>query len=154
MKDVYKCASMDTGDECVVMVGVPQRLWLCVGSCLERTHVRDTPIITLCHIPCTHLMHLFCTCFPHTYYAVAVPLYIFGHDPGSIMLYNVNCTGSSSTRLVDCSYQVVQGSSSGGCSINLSQDAQDASARCYGMLPWWFGLSIVMHQYTELYVNT
>jgi len=27
MRDVWKCASMDTGDTSVMMDGIPQRLW-------------------------------------------------------------------------------------------------------------------------------
>ena len=40
MRDVWKCASVDTGDMSVTMGGVPQRLWLCASSCLEKTLVR------------------------------------------------------------------------------------------------------------------
>jgi len=132
MKDVYKCASMDTGDECVVMVGILPMVWLCVDSCLERIFVRLTS-----NDPLQHTTSI-CFAFAFHIHVVAVPLYIFGRDSGNIMLYNVNCTGSS-TRLVDCSYEVVQGSSSGGCTFNLSQDA---GVRCYGrLLPWQFCIS-------------
>ena len=64
-------------------------------------------------------------CFP-----VAVPFSygVFGRDTGKIMLYNIACTGSPS-RLVDCSYSLVQGSYSGGCGLS-----EDAGIRCYGML--------------------
>jgi len=55
MKDEYKCASTDTGDECVVMDGILQRLWLCVGSCLDRTFV-SSHIVTICHIPCSSII--------------------------------------------------------------------------------------------------
>ena len=40
MRDVWKCASVDTGDMSVMMDGVPQWLWLCASSCLEKTLVR------------------------------------------------------------------------------------------------------------------
>jgi len=53
------------------------------------------------------------------YYAV------FGPDTGRIMLYSITCNGSPS-RLVDCSYSLVQGYSSGGCYLN-----EDAGIRCY-----------------------
>ena len=53
---------------------------------------------------------------------------VFGRDTGKIMLYGISCTGSPS-RLVDCSYSLVQGYSSGGCSLS-----EDAGIRCYGML--------------------
>ena len=50
----------------------------------------------------------------------------FGSGGGKIMLYDISCTGSPS-RLVDCSYSLVQGSYSGGCSLS-----EDAGIRCYG----------------------
>ena len=52
----------------------------------------------------------------------------FGRDAGKIMLYSIDCTGSPS-RLVDCSYSLVQGYRSGSCGLN-----EDAGIRCYGML--------------------
>ena len=57
-----------------------------------------------------------------------VPFNVFGNDFGKVMLYNISCTGSPS-RLVDCSYSLVQGYSSGGCHVSY-----DAGIRCYGML--------------------
>ena len=53
---------------------------------------------------------------------------VFGRDAGKIMLYGISCSGSPS-RLVDCSYSLVQGSRSGGCGLN-----EDAGIRCYSML--------------------
>ena len=63
-------------------------------------------------------------------FLVAVPFSygVFGAGTGKIMLYGISCTGSPS-RLVDCSYNLVQGSRSGTCSLN-----EDAGIRCYGML--------------------
>jgi len=52
----------------------------------------------------------------------------FGSDTGKIVLYGISCTGSPS-RLVDCSYSLVQGSRSKGCGLN-----EDAGIRCYGKL--------------------
>ena len=64
-----------------------------------------------------------------TYISVAVPFTnVFGGGTGKIMLYGISCTGSPS-RLVDCSYRLVQGSYSGGCHLSY-----DAGIRCYGML--------------------
>ena len=37
MRDVWKCASVDTGDMSVTMDGAAQGLWLCASSCLEKT---------------------------------------------------------------------------------------------------------------------
>ena len=67
-------------------------------------------------------------CFVCFLAAVAFSYGVFGRDAGKIMLYNIDCTGSPS-RLVDCSYSLVQGYSSGGCGLN-----EDAGIRCYGML--------------------
>ena len=53
---------------------------------------------------------------------------VFGSDTGNIMLYGISCAGSPS-RLVDCSYSLVQGSYSGTCGLS-----EDAGIRCYGML--------------------
>ena len=64
-------------------------------------------------------------CFPA---AVPFSYGVFGSDAGKIMLYNIACTGPPS-RLVDCSYSLVQGYSSGGCYLSY-----DAGIRCYGML--------------------
>ena len=64
-------------------------------------------------------------CFP---VAVTFSYGAFGRDTGKIMLYDISCTGSPS-RLVDCSYSLVQGSRSGTCSLS-----EDAGIRCYGML--------------------
>ena len=64
-------------------------------------------------------------CFPA---AVTFSWGVFGHDTGKIMLYNIACAGSPS-RLVDCSYSLVQGSRSGSCGIH-----ENAGIRCYGML--------------------
>ena len=63
-------------------------------------------------------------------FPVAVPFSYgaFGRDAGKIMLYDIACTGSPS-RLVDCSYSLVQGCRSGSCGIY-----EDAGIRCYGML--------------------
>ena len=60
----------------------------------------------------------------------AVPFHqgMFGHSTGNIMLYGITCIRSPS-RLVDCRYSLVQGSSSGGCYYY-----EDAGVRCYGML--------------------
>ena len=62
--------------------------------------------------------------------SVAVPFSygVFGRGTGKIMLYSISCTGSPS-RLVDCSYSLVQGSYSGGCYLY-----EDAGIRCYGTL--------------------
>ena len=40
MRDVWKCASVDTGDMSVPVDGTAQGLWLCANSCLETTLVR------------------------------------------------------------------------------------------------------------------
>ena len=40
MRDEWKCASVDTGDMSVTMDGIPQGLWLCASSCLEKILVR------------------------------------------------------------------------------------------------------------------
>ena len=53
---------------------------------------------------------------------------VFGSGGGKIMLYGISCTGSPS-RLVDCSYSLVQGSRSGSCGIY-----EDTGIRCYGKL--------------------
>ena len=53
---------------------------------------------------------------------------VFGLDAGKIMLYDISCPESLS-RLVDCNYSLVQGYSSGGCSLS-----EDAGIRCYGRL--------------------
>ena len=53
---------------------------------------------------------------------------VFGSGGGKIMLYGISCAGSPS-RLVDCSYSLVQGSRSGSCGIY-----EDAGIRCYGKL--------------------
>ena len=68
---------------------------------------------------------MYFVCFP-----VAVPFNygVFGRGTGKIMLYGISCIGSPS-RLVDCSYSLVQGSYSGGCYLR-----EDAGIRCYGML--------------------
>ena len=47
IRDVWKCASMDTGDMSVTMDGTAQRLWLCASSCLETTLVRQINIYFL-----------------------------------------------------------------------------------------------------------
>ena len=63
-------------------------------------------------------------------YSVAASFrYAFGRGTGRIMLHSITCNGSPS-RLVDCSYSLVQGYSSGGCSVRHD----DASIRCYGVL--------------------
>ena len=67
--------------------------------------------------------------FVFSHISVAVPYTnVFGSGVGKIMLYGISCIGSPS-RLVDCSYSLVQGSYSGGCSLSY-----DAGIRCYGML--------------------
>ena len=69
-------------------------------------------------------------CIVSTYFAGAAPFFssVFRDGSGNIMLYNITCTGSPS-RLVDCSYSLVQGSRSGTCGLS-----EDAGIRCYGML--------------------
>ena len=59
--------------------------------------------------------------FPFSYGA-------FGRDTGRIVLHSITCNGSPS-RLVDCTYNLVQGYSSGGCTLS-----EDAGIRCYGVL--------------------
>ena len=68
-------------------------------------------------------------------YSVAVPFYwgVFDVGTGKIVLHSITCNGSP-TRLVNCSYSLVQGSSSAGCSLHY-----DAGIRCYGVL------HIIMH---------
>ena len=51
---------------------------------------------------------------------------VFGRGTGRIMMYGISCAGSPS-RLVDCSYSLVQGYGSGGCYLR-----EDAGIRCYG----------------------
>ena len=36
MKDEWKCVLVDTGDMSVMIDGIPQGLWLCASSCLEK----------------------------------------------------------------------------------------------------------------------
>ena len=125
MRDVWKCVSRDTGDTSVMMDGTPQGLWLFASSCLEKILVRG--------ILCLRSnLAVFYLLFPWTFHVLpgAVPFssYVFGSDSGKIMLYNIICTGSPS-RLVDCSYSLVQGSRSGTCG-----PSEDAGIRCYGML--------------------
>ena len=36
MRDEWKCASMDTGVTSVMIDFIPQGLWLCANSCLEK----------------------------------------------------------------------------------------------------------------------
>ena len=69
-------------------------------------------------------------CIISTYFTGAAPFFssVFRDGTGKIMLYGITCTGSPS-RLVDCSYRLVQGSRSGTCRLN-----EDAGIRCYGML--------------------
>ena len=128
MRDVWKCASVDTGDTSVIMGGVPQGLWLCANSCLETISVRRSTVV-LCSIVCTYILVVVVVmclvCF-----SVAAPFSygVFGHATWRIMLYGIICTGSPS-RLVDCSYSLVQGYYSGGCYLY-----EDAGIRCYGKL--------------------
>ena len=123
MRDVWKCASVDTGDMSVIMGGVPQQLWLCASSCLETILVRQLELLLLYILVVVPFMYF--VCFP-----AAVPFYygVFGRGTGKIMLYSISCTGSPS-RLVDCSYSLVQGYYSGGCYLSY-----DAGIRCYGAL--------------------
>ena len=122
MRDVWKCASVDTGDMSV-MCGVPQRLRLCASNCLETTSVRWLEPSLLYNLVVVPFMYF--VCFP-----AAVPFHygVFGGDTGKNVLYSVSCTGSPS-RLVDCRYSLGQGYYSGGCYYY-----QDAGVRCYGML--------------------
>ena len=76
----------------------------------------------------TDVSFIYLLFFTYTPVAAPFPSYVFGRDAGKIMLYGISCTGSPS-RLVDCSYSLVQGSRSGSCGIY-----EDAGIRCYGKL--------------------
>ena len=133
MRDVWKCVSMDTGDTSVMIDGIPQALWLCASSCSEKILVRESILICHCCLCPRSSLAVFLSAvsmfFPCTYFPGAAPFssYVFRDGSGKIMLYNIACTGSPS-RLVDCSYSLVQGSRSGGCGLS-----EDAGIRCYGM---------------------
>ena len=63
--------------------------------------------------------------FPHS--VAVVPSSYFSGGTGRIMLYSITCSGSPS-RLVDCSYSLVQGYNSGSCYLY-----HDAGIKCYGV---------------------
>ena len=132
MRDVWKCVSMDTGDTSVIIGWIPQALWLCASSCLEKTLVRWT-IIFICCSSCFSIcvFLLFPAAVPFSYG-------VFGSDTGKNMLYSISCTGSPS-RLVDCSYSLGQGYSFGGC-----YHYEDAGVRCYGK-PAIVTLLLILH---------
>ena len=95
---------------------------LVVCKQLFGENISKMTYFTVCYI----LFHIYVT---FTYIPVAISFTnVFGAGTGKIMLYGISCTGSPS-RLVDCSYSLVQGYSSGGCYLSY-----DAGIRCYGML--------------------
>ena len=91
---------------------------LVVCKQLFGENISKMTYFTVCYIP----DHIYVV-FPG-----GVPFNVFADDTGKIMLYGISCAGSPS-RLVDCSYSLVQGSNSGGCYLSY-----DAGIRCYGTL--------------------